>query len=78
MNENEARKCPKCGSEMELVDKIVGYGLHAARLFNKYDLSRGDKIIPYYCPNCGYIELYNEKYLRYYYERAEARAGKTS
>ena len=23
----------------------------------------GDKIIPFYCKNCGYIELFNEKIL---------------
>ncbi len=23
----------------------------------------GDKIIPFYCTKCGYIELYNEKFL---------------
>lgn len=23
----------------------------------------GDKIIPFYCKNCGYIELFSEKFL---------------
>jgi len=24
----------------------------------------GDRIIPFYCKNCGYIELFSEKYLK--------------
>ena len=29
----------------------------------KFGDLRGDKVIPFYCKNCGYIELYNEKNL---------------
>ncbi len=60
---NEVKKCPKCGSEMKPEDKIATYGYTAARIAKKWE-STGDKIIPFTCSNCGYIELYNEKYLR--------------
>jgi predicted nucleic-acid-binding Zn-ribbon protein len=58
MSEGEARKCPKCGNVMKRGDYLSGYG--AVRLIKPGDL-RGDKIIPFHCENCGYIELYNEK-----------------
>ncbi len=60
---NEVKKCPKCGSQMKHVDKIIGGNYAAARLVEKY-AADGDKIVPFCCSNCGYIELYNEKYLR--------------
>lgn len=60
---SEVKKCPKCGNEMEEADKIVGYGLAAIHILKKGDLS-GDKVVPFYCHNCGYIELYNEKSLK--------------
>jgi hypothetical protein len=49
------------GNEMIRTDYLSGYG--AVRLMKFGDL-RGDKVIPFYCKNCGYIELYNEKNLR--------------
>ena len=51
---------PKCSSEM-VPDYLSGYG--AVRLVKFGDI-RGDKVIPFYCKNCGYIELYNEKNLK--------------
>jgi predicted nucleic-acid-binding Zn-ribbon protein len=53
--------CPKCGGEMVSEDYLSGYG--AVRLVKFGDI-RGDKVIPFYCKNCGYIELYNEKNLK--------------
>jgi len=35
----------------------------AVRLVKFGDMA-GDKVIPFYCRNCGYIELYNEKNLK--------------
>jgi predicted nucleic-acid-binding Zn-ribbon protein len=61
MNENEAKKCPKCGGEME-----EGRSLSAARahfwevLFSKKGDWYGDKVVPFYCRSCGYVELYKE------------------
>ena len=43
---------------MEAADYLSGYG--AARLVKFGDV-RGDKVVPFYCKVCGYIELYNEK-----------------
>ncbi len=60
---NEVKKCPKCGSEMKREDKLTGYGFIAVKSAPKSSEGR-DKIVPFYCPNCGYVELYNEVYLR--------------
>ena len=57
----EVKKCPKCDNVMKRGDYLSGYG--AVRLVKIGDL-RGDKVIPFYCENCGYIELYNEKKVR--------------
>jgi predicted nucleic-acid-binding Zn-ribbon protein len=46
---------------MKQASYLSGYG--AARLMKPGDL-RGDKVIPFYCENCGYIEFYNEKNLK--------------
>jgi predicted nucleic-acid-binding Zn-ribbon protein len=40
---------------------LFGYG--AIRLVKFGDV-RGDNIVPSYCRNCGYIELYNVKNLK--------------
>lgn len=58
---SEVKKCPKCGGEMEKGDKLVGeHGLLSVRFAKKGD-ALGDQIIPFYCKNCDYIELYKEK-----------------
>jgi len=57
MSESEVKQCPKCGGEMGEGKYVSGYG--AARLVKHRDL-RGDKIIPFYCKNCGFIELYKK------------------
>ena len=56
-------KCPKCGSQLE--KGSLGYSGRTALPFTilkKGDFV-GDKIIPFYCKNCGYIELFSEKFL---------------
>jgi len=58
---SEVKKCPKCGGEMD-----VGRGLIAGRthfwevLFSKKGDWYGDKVIPFFCRSCGYIELHKE------------------
>lgn len=59
MSEEEGLKCPKCGGEMEKGARITGYLTIAVRFTKKSDL-KGDMIIPFYCTDCGYIELYKE------------------
>jgi len=54
-----AKKCPKCGYPLER-GKLVSYGI--ITLEKKDGLT--EKVVPFYCRNCGYIELYNEKYVR--------------
>jgi predicted nucleic-acid-binding Zn-ribbon protein len=41
---------PKCGSQMEAADYLSGYG--AVHLVKFGDV-HGDKVIPFYCKNCG-------------------------
>jgi predicted nucleic-acid-binding Zn-ribbon protein len=54
------RKCPKCGSQMEKGSSLGS--LAGTTILKKGDFV-GDKIIPFYCKNCGYIELFIEKFL---------------
>jgi len=61
MSENKAKKCPKCGGEMEKGARITsaarGWIPQAVTLAKEGDFY-GDKIIPFYCRKCCYIELY--------------------
>jgi predicted nucleic-acid-binding Zn-ribbon protein len=59
MSMYQTKRCPKCGNEMEPQDQLSG----PIRLVKFGDI-RGDKVVPFYCKNCGYIELYNEKNLK--------------
>jgi len=61
MGEDEILKCPKCGGIMERGKRLHSYG--GVTFLKKGDfrfIGFGDKIIPYYCKACGYIELYKE------------------
>jgi len=57
---SQIKKCSKCSGEMEKGDKLVGErGLLSIRFAKKGD-ALGDQIIPFYCKNCGFIEIYKE------------------
>jgi len=56
---SEVKKCPKCGGEMALGEALVGYGVWGFRLKKPGDYV-GDRIVPYWCKKCGYIEFYKE------------------
>jgi predicted nucleic-acid-binding Zn-ribbon protein len=57
VSESEIKKCPKCGGEMERGRRLVSYvGVTFAKKGDWF----GDSIIPFYCKNCGYIELYKK------------------
>jgi predicted nucleic-acid-binding Zn-ribbon protein len=58
MSETEVKKCPKCDGEMEQGEFSQAHVMRH-RFLKKGDLL-GDEIIPFYCKNCGYIELYKE------------------
>jgi predicted nucleic-acid-binding Zn-ribbon protein len=58
---SEVKKCPKCGGEMEKGRDLRGYGSLTLRKSGDWF---GDMIIPLYCKNCGFIELYNRKYIK--------------
>ena len=60
----EAKTCPKCGGEME-----KAYFLKASSfIFDAKEVyiatnrrgGVGDKMIPFYCKKCGFIELYRK------------------
>ena len=54
---SEVKTCPKCGGEMVEGRRLASYG---GVTFAKKGDWFGDKIIPYYCRSCGYIELYKK------------------
>jgi predicted RNA-binding Zn-ribbon protein involved in translation (DUF1610 family) len=58
----EVKKCPKCGGEMELGQDLTPFSLHSVGCvrLRKTDDQIGDKIIPFYCKNCGFIEIYKD------------------
>ncbi len=57
----KAIKCPKCGGEMKEGARMTSYGSgwipQAVKLAKEGDFY-GEKVIPFYCKKCGYIELY--------------------
>ncbi len=55
-------KCPKCGGDMARGDRLVPTPTHLAAIVTlaKRGDIWGDDIVPFYCENCGYIELYKE------------------
>jgi len=64
MSESEVKKCPKCGGQMVEAKRLVtrafslrGVVLPGVSLAKKGDIL-GDRIIPFYCKDCGYIEFY--------------------
>ena len=42
---------------------VMGHPVGGTTLVKKGDVV-GDKIIPFYCKNCAYIELFIEKFLK--------------
>jgi len=57
MNESEVKKCPKCGGEMLKGRRLVSFTEITPAEEGQY---LGDRILPFCCKNCGYIELYKE------------------
>jgi predicted nucleic-acid-binding Zn-ribbon protein len=55
------RICPKCNGEMEsafLLKASKGFGAKEVYIGTQRSGGLGDKIVPFFCKNCGYIELY--------------------
>ena len=61
MSEREVKKCPKCNGQMTEAHRLVAHTrlLASISLAKKGDII-GDRIIPFYCKNCDYVELYKE------------------
>jgi len=59
MNENEVKKCPKCGGLMDVGHLDGAYNWN--RGTNYYILTKGPRIWGYACENRGYVESYVEK-----------------
>jgi predicted nucleic-acid-binding Zn-ribbon protein len=59
---SETKKCPKCNGDMEEGEDLRPVGIHwvSDLKFRKIDDMIGDKIIPFCCKNCGYIELFKK------------------
>ena len=64
MSESKVKKCPECGGEMEEGGDLFGsyfFLIYSEVYLRKKGLHwHGDKIVPSYCKNCGYIKLYKE------------------
>jgi len=62
MSHVENRTCPKCRGQMIEAHRLVAHTrlLAGISLAKKGDIL-GDQIFPFYCKNCGYIELYKGK-----------------
>jgi predicted nucleic-acid-binding Zn-ribbon protein len=67
MSEGRVKTCPKCGNVMTQGNLALGSAMQfprpGLRLLKSGD-HFGDKVVPYYCQKCGYIELYNEKTMK--------------
>ncbi|MCW3981814.1 MAG: hypothetical protein NWE81_01680 [Candidatus Bathyarchaeota archaeon] len=55
-------KCPKCSGEMVEGAKAAFGDVFGCtrREKEKPEAQRSDKVQPYYCEKCGYIEFYKE------------------
>jgi predicted nucleic-acid-binding Zn-ribbon protein len=56
---DEVKKCPKCGEKMNLGQT----GAQGEMRIRKPGDVYGDVIVPFCCPNCGFVEWYIEKKL---------------
>jgi len=58
---SEVKKCVRCGGELIEEGRLIARTrvLAGVSLAQKGDIV-GDRIIPYYCRECGYIEFYKE------------------
>jgi ribosomal protein S27AE len=60
VTENEdVKKCPKCGGVMER-GKMNVYGGVSIIPKGRGVFSSGDRVFLYYCVKCGFVELYKE------------------
>jgi len=64
MSKRDAMSCPKCGGKMERAESLYTslflIDSKAVVLETKESKFFGEKIIPIFCKNCGYIELYKK------------------
>jgi predicted nucleic-acid-binding Zn-ribbon protein len=60
MNENEVKKCPKCGGEMEVgFLRNAPYWTHGRSVW--LSIGWDGRVFAYKCRNCGYVEFYFER-----------------
>jgi predicted nucleic-acid-binding Zn-ribbon protein len=53
---SEVKKCPKCNGEMVQGEFLKN--LPKVVVFSKQSQRSFDKVIPYYCKKCGFMEIY--------------------
>lgn len=56
-------KCPKCGDDMKREKRLIATRALTLTAYDEVYLENdrkwtGDRIVPYACLQCGYIELY--------------------
>ena len=55
---SEVKKCPKCGGGM--IEGEFLKNLPKVRVSSEEGRRRFDRVIPFYCKKCGFVELYRE------------------
>jgi predicted nucleic-acid-binding Zn-ribbon protein len=60
----QPKACPKCGGQMEAGKELSDYNVVKLVKSSDNRVFGGDKVIPFHCETCGYIELYNENKLK--------------
>jgi predicted nucleic-acid-binding Zn-ribbon protein len=75
MNEekNGFIKCSRCGEEMKEAHELFGYAGVTIVSKNPYSV---DRVVPFYCKNCGYIELYKKNELTNFLDKNQQKSEK--
>jgi len=55
---SRVKKCPKCGGEM--IEGEFLKNIPKVTIVPKKGRKRYDRVVPTYCKNCGFLEIYKE------------------
>lgn len=55
---SDAKKCPKCGGEM--IEGEFMKNIPKLTILPRKGFGRNERVIPYWCNACGFIEMYKE------------------
>lgn len=57
---SEFKKCPKCDGRMAREEETLGDFFGCIRNPKYIEALKGEKIEPYICRDCGYLEFYKK------------------